>query len=200
MIDAENEWYYQNLPRMMLGLLASIVLLLVLSLIVFYEVMHRPLPTFTAKSNKGAMLSLVAHDSPNLMSTTLLQWASKATVAAYTFDFVNYDKQIANSRRYFTATGWRDYQLSVKPLIESIVQKQLFVNGVVYAPPVIANQINLGDGRQTWEIQLPFLVTYQSAEKITRNTFLVRLTVTRVPTSTQPTGIGIEKFVMAKPR
>jgi hypothetical protein len=48
-----------------------------------------------------------------------------------------------------------------------------------------------------WEIQLPFLVTYQSSEKMVRKSFLVRMKIVKVPTYLNSAGIGVDGFIMA---
>jgi len=84
----------------------------------------------------------------------------------------------------------------VDRLISTIVQNQLFVNGVVSGPPVISNQGPLPGKGYTWRVQIPFLVTYQSANTTTKRSFYVVITIVQVPTNINPQGIGIDQFVM----
>lgn len=187
--------FYQAL---MLVLLGGIFLLLIFAGVAMYQVIHRPLPLFTAVAADHKQMQLTAFDQPNLLPETLLRWASKAAVAAYTFDFVNYEKQAELARPYFTSDGWNDYQNSLGGLIETIKQNQLFVNSVVAGPPVISNQGDLPGRGYSWRVQIPFLVTYQSAGVSTRRDFTVVLTIVKVPTDVNPMGIGIDQFFMAK--
>ena len=180
-LNISNHFYRDRYKSIIMALLIALAVLLVLVVLVLYQVFHRPLPLFSARSASGQQMPLMASNQPNLLSSTLIRWASKAAVAAYTFDFVNYNKQIALARPYFTDAGWEDYQNSIYSLIETIAQNQLFVNGVVSGAPVISNQGELPGRGYVWRIQMPFLVTYQSA----------------VPTSVNPAGIGIDQFVMS---
>jgi intracellular multiplication protein IcmL len=141
-------------------------------------------------------MSLTAYHEPDLSPTTLIQWASKAAVAAYTFDFVNYNKQASLARPYFTEAGWNDYVRSISGLIQTIKQNQLLVNGVVSGTPVISNQGNLTGRGYVWRIQMPFLVTYQSSDGTSKKPFNVTLSIVRVPTWENPGAIGIDQFVM----
>lgn len=164
---------------------------------VLYQVSHRPEPEFIAHTADGKKtMVLNAFDEPNYLPTTLMRWASKAAVAAYTFDFVNYNKQIASARPYFTETGWDNYQSSVQRLISDITQKQLFVNSVVSGVPIISNQGELMGKGYVWRMQMPFLVTYQTSEAATKDNFIVIMTIVKVPTNVDPRGIGIDQFVM----
>lgn len=195
-VTRNNDFYRNSYNSIITALIVEIVVLLILVSVVLYQIFHRPLPLFTAATPKGQRMQLIASTEPNLLSSTLIRWASKAAVAAYTFDFVNYNKEIALARPYFTESGWQDYQSSVSGVIGVITQNQLFVNGVVSGTPVISNQGELPGRGYTWRIQIPFLVTYQSAEQTSQQSYIVVLTVVKVPTTQSPTGIGIDQFVM----
>ncbi len=194
--EKKNDFYASSFHSLMIVLIVEIVLVLLLVMLVLYQVFHRPLPPFSAVASNKQRLVLTPSYEPNLLPSTLITWASKAAVAAYTFDFVNYNKQIALARPYFTDAGWNDYQGSIAKLIQTITQNQLFVNGVVSGPPVISNQGPLPGRGYTWRIQIPFLVTYQSAGSTSRANFIVVITLVRVSTSVNPTGVGIDQFVM----
>ncbi len=192
----QNDFFRNSYNSIISVLIAEIVLLIILVGIVLYQISHRPLPYFSAVTPKGNRMVLDASLEPNLLSSTLIRWASKAAVAAYTFDFVNYNKQIALARPYFTEAGWNEYLDSIKGLISTITQNQLFVNGVVSAPPIVSNEGPLPGRGYTWRLQIPFLVTYQSAEQTRRDSFVVVVTIVKIPTVTNPVGIGIDQFVM----
>ena len=192
----DNEFYRRYYHYFIIGLMALIVIMLCTVGFVLYQVFNRPLPVFKAELANRQMMNLTSFDEPNLLPDTILRWATKAATLAYTFDFVNYDKEIALARPYFTDAGWSDYLASVHGLISTIVQNQLFVNGVVSGTPVISNQGELPGRGYTWRVQIPFLVTYQAAETISRRNFYVVITIVRVPTSINPQGIGIDQFVM----
>lgn len=196
MASSRNEFYRDHYYKVIMALMIAIFLMLGLVIGILYQVSHRPLPEFIAVTSTNQQMQLSAAEEPNLLSTTLLAWANKAAVVAYTFDFVNYNKQIAAARPYFTEAGWKDYQASVAGLIKTITQNQLFVNGVVSGPPVISNQGDLASIGYAWRVQMPFLVTYQSAQNSSHNSFTVIMTIVRVPTSQNPSGIGIEQFIM----
>ncbi len=181
---------------MIIALIVAIFLMLFMVTFILYQVSHRPLPIFTAVASDGKKMPLTAFYEPNYLPNTVLRWASKAAVASYTFDFVNYNQQVQNAAPYYTRAGWLAYRSSVQDLINSITQKQLFVNSVVSGAPVIANQGQLPGKGYAWRVQMPFLVTYQSSEVTTRNSYYVILTIVKVPTNVDPTGIGIGQFIM----
>lgn len=191
-----NYFYRDYFHTLIMVLIVTIFLMLIAVSAVLYQVFHRPLPSFIATTPSGQSLTLTPQEEPNLLPPTLLKWASKAAVAAYTFDFVNYPKEMAAMRSYFTGPGWQDYQNSVQLLLQTIVQNQLFVSSVVSGAPVIANQGNFPGHGYVWRVQMPFLVTYQSANDTSHRKFTVVMTIVKVSTWDNSAGIGIDQFIM----
>jgi len=195
-LSRDNAFYQRYYHYFIYAFMMLIVLLLISIGVFIYEVVHRPLPAFVAVAPNQQQMSLTAFTEPNLLPETILRFASKAATMAYTFDLYNYQSQLAAARPYFTAAGWQDYQNSVKGLLQTIVQSQLFAYGVVSGSPVISNQGPLPGAGYTWRVQIPFLVTYSSASSSSTKNYYVVLTIVRVPTSTNPQGIGVDQFLM----
>lgn len=205
-LPRDNNFYRDHYHHVLMGVILVVAFLIGLVSFVYYQLMHRPLPQFGAQQPNGQQMFLIPYDQPNMLPSTILQWASKAATIAYTFDFVNYNGQIQVAKPYFTEAGWQDYLSSVSNLINTIVQNKLFINGVVAGTPVISNQGPIGGnlGNQdpltnkyyAWRIQIPFLVTFQSANDIVKRRYYVAMTIVRVPTSINKAGIGIDQFNM----
>lgn len=191
-----NDFYRSYQPRFIIVLMGATLVAMVWVGIVLFQVYHRPLPSFYAVQPNGQRMMLQPQDLPNLVADTILHFASKAAVAAYTFDFVNYKAEIGLARAYFTSAGWNDYLNSVADVVRGIAQNKLFVTGVVNGTPIISNQGEI-DGVYSWRVQIPFLVTYQSAQSAAQRKFTVLITVVRVPTVEDPLGIGIDQLVMS---
>jgi len=195
-VPSENDFYRQHYHHVLYVLITTIFLLIICLIVSVYLSVHRPLPAFNAVEPQGDKLLLVPYLEPNLLPETILRWASKAAVSAYTFDFVNYRQQIESVRPYFTDSGWKDYLSSVNDLIDTIVKNKVVINGVVTGTPVISNQGSLPGKGYTWRIQIPFLVTYQVGGPPVKRNYFVVLTIVRVPTNVNTQGIGIDQFVM----
>lgn len=199
-LPRDNNFYRNHYHHILYGLMTIIIFLIIAVSVVLYQVLHKPLPIFFATQTTGARMQLTSFSEPNLLADTILRWASKGATLSYNFDFLNYNRQLALARPYFTDAGWQDYLRSVNKLITTIVANQLFVNGVVSGTPVIANQGPLPGKGYVWRIQIPFLVTYQSANAPSQDRFVVVVTLVRVPTEVNPQGIGIDQFVMVSQR
>jgi len=196
-METQSNYFYKHYTHyFLIGLMVVVVVMMGMVGFIIYQVTNQPLPPYSAVQPNGEILSLTPYDAPNLLPDTIIRWASKAAIAAYTFDFVNYEQQISLARPYFTDAGWKDYQRSVQTLLSTIVKNQLFINGVVSGAPVISNQGPLGSSDSAWRIQIPFLVSYQSANTTYKRNFYVVLLIVPVSTSINPQGIGIDQFVM----
>jgi intracellular multiplication protein IcmL len=196
-IARNNDFYRQHYQSAFLVLMGLIVLVGIVVSVLLYQMINRPLPQFAARQiDDGKQMLLRPFEEPNLRPGTILRWASKAATLAYTFDFVRYKEQTAAARPYFTENGWQDYVNSLTQLINVIVQNKLFVNGVVSGTPVISNEGPLEGKGHVWRVQIPFLVTYQSANRTTNRNFIVILSIVRVPTHVNEQGIGIDQFLM----
>lgn len=196
-LTSNHEFYREHYGHVLMALLGLLLFMLIAAGSLLYQTSHRPLPLYIAQQADGQKMQLTPFTEPNLLSDTLIRWSAKAATLAYTFDFVNYNKQINAVRPYFTDAGWNDYVASVSKLIQTIVKNQLFVNGVVSGAPVISNEGEISGKGYVWRVQIPFLVTYQTAETQTKRKFVVVITLVRVPTNINPQGIGIDQFVMA---
>jgi intracellular multiplication protein IcmL len=192
----KNLFYRDYYQQVIYFLIIAILGIFCAAGLLFYQLTHRPMPQFSAVMPDGRGMILNSYDEPNLTSTTIVRWASKAAVAAYTFNFVDYNAQIGLASPYFTPGGWSAYQDAIGGVISKVVKGQLFVYGVVTNPPVIVNQgLRVGHG-YSWHMQVPFLVTYQSSEQAQSLDYYVILTMVKVPTTVNPDAIGIESFEM----
>lgn len=168
----------------------------ILVLFFVYTMYLNPLvPKFFSTSFNGRTQELTPIYQPNTSDLSIIKWASLATVAAYNFDFVNYNNQLSFASQYFTPSAWNAFYnaLYSSNNLDEVISKKLIVNAVVMQPPVILAKGTL-NGVFSWRIQIPLLVTYQSAQGFVTNSLIVNLLVTRISTLDSINGIGIAQF------
>ena len=139
---------------------------------------------------------MIPLDQPNMSVSSLLQWVTSSVVSVNTFDFVNYRDQLQKASEFFTAEGWQAYLTALQSSrnLDAVIQKKLTVTAVATGAPVIVRQW-LENGVMTWQIQLPVLITYQSASNYVPQNNIIILKVQRISTLLSPNGIGIEDYV-----
>jgi len=195
-MDQTNAFYRDHYHRVIMILMIVFGCAVGCGIFLLYQFANRPIPEFFAVKSDNQKIQLTAFNKPNLLPDTVIRWASKAAVLAYTFDFVNYNQQVNAVRPYFTDAGWADYQRSVSGLISTVVQNQIFVYGIISGQPVISNEGELPGKGYVRRVQIPFLVTYQSSGPMIKRDYFVVMSIVEVPTNVNPQGIGIDQFVM----
>ncbi len=157
---------------------------------------HQPEADYFQVSPDGRIIPIYPLAAPMVSDAALLQWANQAAVAAYTYSFATYRKELQDASEYFTPRGWKDFETALQSShnLETIVTKKLVVTAVATGAPVILDRGVLNN-HYSWKVQMPLLVTYESASATTQQLILVTMLITRVSTLNVPKGIAIAQFV-----
>ena len=163
--------------------------------VIFYQASNQPQAKYFATSSDGRITPLSPLSQPVVSTSALLQWANQAAVAAYTYNFVTYRKQLQEASEYFTPEGWRNYEKALQGSrnLETVLARKLVVTAVATGAPVVLDQGRIR-GRYAWKVQMPVLVSYQSATTTYQQPLTLTLVVVRVSTLNVPKGIAIAQF------
>lgn len=197
-----NDFYRKNYRRLMGMLLIMVLLNVIFVGIVIYLINTRPQPSYFASTADGKAVPLYSLSQPIVSKAELLQWASQAATATFTYNFLNYRQELARIAEYFTPAGWRQFQRVLKETgnLDNVIAKKLIVTAVATGAPVITDEGYL-NGRYSWRIQIPLLITYEGAggEKAPQST-LITMVVNRVSTLETPRGVAIVQFMASSGR
>ncbi len=195
-VTLRNEFYRDGQRKTMVALLISIIINFILTSLLVYFLTHPPAPKYFATSISGRITPLFPLDEPNQSDSAVLQWANQAAIAAFTYNFVNYRDELQASSGFFTADGWSQFlnALQQSNNLDAVKAKKLIVSAVATRAPIIL-QKGLLNGIYSWRVQMPILVTYQSASEFSQQNNVVTMLITRVSTLNSPRGIGISQFV-----
>lgn len=196
-VAMRNKFYRDGQRKIVLILLVSMITNLVLIAMLGYILTHPPAPRYFATSINGRITPLFPLNEPNQSDSAVLQWANQAAIAAFTYNFVNYRTELQASSGFFTAEGWTQFlnALEESNNLEAVKAKKLVVSAVATRAPIIL-QKGLLNNRYSWRVQMPILVTYQSASEFSQQNNVVTMLITRVSTLNSPRGIGIAQFVV----
>ncbi|MBN9287057.1 MAG: type IVB secretion system apparatus protein IcmL/DotI [Gammaproteobacteria bacterium] len=192
-----SNFYRDNYRRLM-------VFCILLTLAIFgvmgwiaWERTHKPIVHYYATTNTGKLLQLAPLNQPNLTTASLLNWAVEAATTAYNFNFGNYEKSLKDVKVYFTDAGYQNFvaALAAAKTLETVRAKQLVVFAVATNTPVILKEGPV-DGVYAWQVQLPMLVTYQSASDQRKQNLILTMIIARRPTLESPKGIGIASITV----
>ena len=196
-VTLRNNFYRDSQRRTIIALLISIIVNFMMASLLFYIYTHPPAPKYFATSISGRITPLFPLNEPNQSDSAVLQWANQAAIAAFTYNFVNYRDELQASSGFFTSEGWTQFLTALQQSnnLEAVKAKKLIVSAVSTRAPIIL-QKGLLNGRYSWRVQMPILVTYQSASEFSQQNNVVTMLITRVPTLNSPRGIGISQFVV----
>lgn len=197
-----NKHFYRDSRHIMLLLLLLMALSLATSLgLNVYLLNNRPEPVYFATTADEQLFRLKPLIRPNQSAQVILSWANQAAVAAFTFDFLNYQQNFSDVRQYFTSDGYKNYlsALEESGTLKTVTAKRLVVKAVATDAPVIIKE-GVISGRYSWKIEVPLVVRYESASERFTRPFLVQMLIVRVPTQETPTGIGIAQFIATERR
>ena len=197
LVRFRNYFYRDGYRKSMSALLLSLTVNLALMAIIVFQFMSKPAPVYFATQTNGSLIEIQPLTEPLIAQETLLTWATRAAVTAYSFNFVDWQNDLNNAQQYFTATGFKNFVDALKASgnLDTVVAKRLVVQATVVDVPRIIQQ-GLIQGRYAWKIQIPMLVKYTSASENLRQPILVTILVARVPTTQYPQGIAIAQFVV----
>jgi len=197
-VTSRARYYRDGVWKIWLGAVASLVINGMLIVFVGYITTHPPPPVYFPTSYDGRITPLYPLDAPNQSDASVLQWASEAAVDMFTYNYVNWRSELEAGSNFFTDKGWNTFINFLKQsnLIETIVNNKL----VVTAEPTLApyfSRRGILNNRYAWSVQMPLMVTFQSQEKLSHKSYMISMLITRVPSSTSPSGIAIEQFVVS---
>ncbi|KTD75545.1 type IVB secretion system apparatus protein IcmL/DotI [Legionella waltersii] len=196
-VALRNKFYKDSQRRIILALMIAIIVNLMMGVLIVYMMTHPPAPKYFATSINGRITPLFPLDEPNQSDSAVLQWANQAAIAAFTYNFVNYRDELQSASGFFTADGWDQFlgALQQSNNLDAVKAKKLVVSAVATRAPIIL-QKGVLNGQYSWRVQMPILVTYQSASEFTQQNNVVTMLINRVSTLNSPRGIGISQFVV----
>lgn len=195
-VALRNNFYRDGQRKMIVVLLVSMIANAVLAILLGYLITHPPAPKYFATSINGRITPLFPLNEPNQSDSAILQWANQAAIAAFSYNFVNYKTELQAASGFFTPDGWEQFLTALQQSnnLDAIRAKKMIVSAVATQAPIILKK-GILNGSYAWRVQMPLLVTYQSASEFSQQTIVVTMLITRISPLNSPRGIGISQFV-----
>lgn len=182
------------------GLMRWIIILVIMALgqlvVLGFLMLHPNRIKNYVTTTAGQVVPIHALSEPVLTDKYLLMWASILARRAFNYDFVNYGEKLAEIKPYFTDNGWNVFKDALKKsgMVKQLVANHVMMQSIVSGPPVIINKMIMNH-RFTWVIQLPLLVSYNSANAKQTRRLIVTMSVQRVPVVSVSQGILVNDFM-----
>ena len=186
---------HERMSKTLLVMVFISALLLISFLVILY---HKPEPVYFATRVDGGVLPLVPLSTPFLTDGQVTNFAVEAVTHAMTIDFANWRNDLRNASKYFEQPeGWNNFldAMEISGMLNYIRDHRL-VSTVVASGAVITSSGLAQGNNYTWRVQIPLVITYESASEISRDSLLAELVVSRLPTWEAPDAVGVSRIVV----
>lgn len=192
-----NAFYRNNYRRFVAILMVQSVLLLAISVTLYYTVVIKPSTTYFASTPDGVLIRLEPLNQPLKSNTSVAQWAAKSAQQVFSFDWINFRTQLSAASQNFTSNGYDSLVSSMNKnrYFDLVKSRKMIVSSVVTDPPIIISAKSIR-GIFTWQISMRMLVKYQGVNENDSITMplTVQMKVKRVSQKENIQGIGIDEF------
>lgn len=172
--------FYKKLYYLVLSSLAlAVIVIFILIGVLVVLVKNPPQPLYFAVDNISRLIPDVPLNQANMSIQAVMKWTVQAVEQAYSYDFVNFRRQLQSAQKYFTRYGWTQYMSALQAsnnLTALKERKMIFIAKAVGQPTIVAEGL-LG-GAYAWKFQMPVLVTYLSPPYDEDSKFSNPLTIT----------------------
>lgn len=200
LIHLRNQFYKQKYYLALSTFVISLIIIGFLLGVIHYLIKHPTRPLYFVTDRVSRLLQDIPRTQPNMSTDDVAKWAIEAVEAAYSYDFVNFRRQLQDAQKYFSDYGWQQYMRSLAQsnnLLALTERKMLFIAKVVGAPKLTASGI-LG-GAYAWKFDLPLLVTYYTApydeQHSFRNAIVVTVVIQRQSILTSYQGLSVVQSI-----
>lgn len=197
-INLRNHFYQEGQRRLVVIFLISLLTNIVLLWTLIYLIRHPPAPEYFPVSLNGHIVILTPLEKPNQTDDAVLQWASQAAMASFSYSYVDFRDELQASSGFFTGNGWSQFLRALESSnnLDAVKAKYMVVSAQLTDPATILKQ-EQSHNLYTWRIEVPVLVTYQNDTQYTQQYNMVNILITRVSILNAPKGIGIDQLVVS---
>jgi intracellular multiplication protein IcmL len=193
-------WYRSQYQRGMKLALTLVLALLAAVAVIAFLVTTRPTPRYFAATPDLRLAPLVPLDKPVLTQQGLLNWVSETITNAVSLDFLEWRDKLSRVREHFEDEAFKSFLASLQSsgILDMIKDKRLSVSAVVTRAPVIIAS-GLINGKATWKIEFPLVVSYESSQGVeSTQRLMATVLVCRAATVTTPRGVVIQQVVLKR--
>ena len=163
-------------------------------------------PQFVPVLSDGRLLPLVPLDKPNMNQAGIAEFSLDAVRALNTYDYINWISQLNAAQQYFSPAGWKAYEEELLDVatLKAVEARKMIVSVRPAGDVRVMKEGLAGNGVYAWMVEVPVVIKYTAHTdgQVGGNTQegVVTLTISRVPTTANSYGVGIQlyKLVLAR--
>lgn len=152
---------------------------------------------YFAADSMGRVVPVTPLDEPVQSTAEVLDWFRIAVVESLTMSFTDHKVRLQANRRFYTDDGWESFEQALQrsAIVETVVDRKLVTSVVPTGAPVILESNVLRNGRFGWRVEMPVLVSYESASTRETQKYTIVAVIVRRPEVESPRGLGISQIV-----
>lgn len=108
LVRLQAQFYRDGFSKIVMALVLIGITIFCLACLSVYLYVTKPSPVYFTTDNEWRVLPPIPLDQPYQSNPDLLQWASEALPAAFSYDFLNYQAQLKDVTQYFTQRGFQN--------------------------------------------------------------------------------------------
>lgn len=203
-IFTRNQYYRSQYLLALGALFLTYIVNATLVGVLIYVVQNPTEPLYFATDDVGRLIRVVPVSRPNMTTEDAAKWAIRAVEDSYSYDYVNYRRQLQHAQGYFTDYGWRKYMEALKASrnLVAVKQRKMIIEAKVVGSPVVRASGNLG-GKYAWKFEMPVLLTnlvppydpQTDPQSRFANALNVTVIVQRQPILQSKNGLGVLQLV-----
>lgn len=193
--------YYRAIS---LTLISLIVLIIFEIFVIYFKSKPNPAHVYSVVRSNGIIDKNTIKPVPVTLPfahqsfKNIVNWLNDAIIASYTFDFLNFYKNVYGAEFYYTPDGFNAYVNALKSsgLEKDIIGKKLIASIVPLKSPALLSSGMYSTG-EFWKFSVPVLINYSGGtNKPFNSKYLLEVTVVKVPAYISHKGLAISNFSM----
>lgn len=191
-LDRKNRVYFRIV-------IVSTLIIIGLMVATFWRIQHPEEPKYLQvqiEQGKKQFTQLQSYNERLLSSADLLLWVQVVVGDIYSFNAITYQQKFNDLlAKNFTPDGADSFRqvLNDSQLLQQVITQQLNLTSIVSGQPVILKEGALL-GKYSWKVQMPLLLTFESASQITTKRIIVTVLIINVPTKESPQAVAIQEI------
>lgn len=196
LIILRNAFYRDSYRRVVIALFVVLGINCILGFMIFYKWTNPPTPQYFATTADGRIIMLHKLTDPVVTDDFIVQWATNAVRGAFSLDYIHWREQLEQAANNFTPEGWKYFLNSLRNSnnLKTLTSLKMVSNVTVTAAPQVVEKEIVG-GHFAWKVEMPLLITYESAEHTIHMPVNVTLIVIRMPVQNYPQRVAINNFL-----
>lgn len=186
---------YRNLMRLVMA--QAVLMVLICAFDLYYIHTYVPRDSYYAVSPGGTKRTLYGLDLPNANTEAMERWTAAAVTEIMTFGFNDIDERFTAAQRLFSPEGWVSFStaLFASRSLKSIMSEQQMITAIPASRPSLLAEGMVTPGEYGWIMSVPMNLTIRAGGNKHNSRSIVRIVIVRMPTATNPMGLGIRTFI-----